>query len=699
MNQWITLGNCRFEILKQRDCFTGLGKIYIDNVQVRSGRLPLLPFTQTFPAGLEFENLHLESIKQDEHEVRIHLAVTFRQPLTSLLRDHSFDPIHNLNDWNECKCDVGGVLEVVLHPSRDEFNGVEFNGFDYHYEYSGAVPLYFILDKASWELGGDITGATEYSQSSCSSPVVTFSEDTHWSTEGTIFFGDDAARQNPVMTHNLPRWASHGSFDFQFKDNQTLIGIFERVDLIRSVLQREPHKPELKTFDKFIFDQSHQFSTVPKKILLNTDAKSTIDQQNLWTWIFDEVHERARAEFGLREEPMTPRLAQNYWLNFSTERYEEDLIPAAANIGVRAIFVDNLNESDLTAFGGNMCGGHEYRLGEMLSGVEGVQKMMALCREHNIEVYSWTNNAQSHDSPIFKDSEKRGWFVKMEDARLAYGGAYSNGLSILDFKQDEPRKYWTESLKAIKAESTLCGYLFDSFYNLGFMPVSFDGMRPSTQWRELLETFKELQDAGVHFLIESLGPFGQVQHGCPKSYNVKNLFACYKIGLGNDYTTVPTGASAEPQLEDAAQLFRILAHMANPQLPLFLGNKRIDELWTAEHAQALTDFHNNREFMFRRYLQEDGKGVLWHDATGTRATLWNFEEREAALPGKVRDVTHGCDLPDSQSYLIKANHVYVVEGTVPSIGTASTSAVMKREASVAQEPVQFNEAAEKKLEV
>ena len=38
------------------------------------------------------------------------------------------------------------------------------------------------------------------------------------------------------MTHNLPRWASHQAFDFQFKGDRTLLGVFERVELIRSVL-------------------------------------------------------------------------------------------------------------------------------------------------------------------------------------------------------------------------------------------------------------------------------------------------------------------------------------------------------------------------------------------------------------------------------------------------------------------------------
>lgn len=665
MNEWLTLDNCRFELLTEDEEFLGLGEVWIGDVRVRSGRLPLCVATQTFPDGLEFSAQRLLGVENSEGEARVQLEASFRAPLTKLMRDHSFDPIHDLGDWTRPNRVAPAKLELVLKPAQDQFNGVSFGGFSYHYEYSGETPLFFLLDKASWELDGDVTGATAYSQSSCSSPVATFEADTTWTTEGVIFFDEAATKQNPVMTHNLPRFASHGSFDFQFKDNRTLIGVFNQVDLIRSTLARDAGMAELKCFDKHIFDSANSVSTTPKKVLLNTDAKSATDQQNLWTWIFDEVHGRARAEFGLREEPLDPRLSHNYWNSFDVETYRKDLIPAAANIGAHQIFVDNLNESDLTEPGatGNMCCGQEYKLAEALGGNEGVRRFVETCRENNIEPYSWTNNDQSYSSPLNRDHNKRHWFVKMEDARLKYGGAYTNEFAILDFRQDAPRQYWVDSLKDIKKKSGLSGYLFDSFYNLGFMPVSYSGMKPTTQWRELLAAFKELQDADIHFMIESLGPFGQIQHGCPKSYNMENLFACYKAGMGNGYTTVPTGTATEVELEGPGTLYRILANMANPYFPLFIDGVRIDTLWTPGHHQALADFHAHRDFMAIRYLQEDGKSVVWHDKDARRATVWNFETREVQLDGEVSDATTGEKLPTAASYLLQERHTYVVTGS------------------------------------
>ena len=499
-----------------------------------------------------------------------------------------------------------------------------------------------------------------------------FAEDTAWSTEGIIHFADDDnSKFNQVMTHNLPRWASHQAFDYQYKGDNTLIGLFERVDLIRSLLQRDAGKAELKTFDKHIFDQTKEYSTSPKSILINTQGRSETGQQNLWTWVMDATSQRARAEFGLREEPLIPRIGFNFWHTFTVDSYRRDLIPAAINIGAKALFVDNLNKSAMTAhapslaFDWNMCCGHEYETAPELGGTKALARLVQDCDEHGIQIISWTNNDQALSSPIndWTHAERCDWFVKMEDTRLKYGGAYSNCMTILNFKKEGPRQYWVDCLKAIKEQSGLAYYLFDSFYNLGFMPVDYSDCTPTTQWRELLHAFKELQDAGVGFLIESFGPFGQPQHGCPRSYNVENIFACYKVGMGTGYTTVPTGEDTSiKQADEVSRLYFILAHMTDPGLPLFIQEQRIDTLWTDAHKRALADYNTQRSAMYKRFLQEDGNSVLWHDETGKRATLWNFADRTVALPGSVTDLTTGEALPESASYPLLACHTYGISG-------------------------------------
>ncbi len=280
----LRLHDCRFELLTRGDEFRGLGKIWIGDTLIRSGRLPLSPYFETF-SGLQLHRLRYRRVEKSQRRFVIKLAAELTRRPIAALRDHSFDPIHDASDWDQNTVAGRGELSLIVEPARETVEGTRFDGFRYHYEYRAADEasgLYWIMDRASWELDGNIVGSTVISQSACSPPGVTFAKNIAWSTEGVLHFlvakGGD---ENPVMTHNLPRFASHGSFDFQFKGSKTLLGVFERVGLIRSLLQRDAGKRELKTFDKHIFDQAAHASTVPKKVLLNTDRKTATTQKNL----------------------------------------------------------------------------------------------------------------------------------------------------------------------------------------------------------------------------------------------------------------------------------------------------------------------------------------------------------------------------------------------------------------------------------
>ena len=673
-----TLDNVRVSVLCDGEEFHGLGAISIGDTAVRSGRLPLRPRSQTF-SGLALQALHLFAVESSPAEIRIRLQAIFTAMDVKMLRDHSFDPIHNLDDWDTATQAGSAKLELVLRPAHDSFNGIDFHGFSYHYEYrSENTPIFYLLDLASWELDGDISGATIISQSACSAPVVTIAPETSWTTEGVMHWADPATEPNMVMTHNLPRWASHQAFDFQYKGDTTLLGIFSRVELIRSVLRREAHKAELKTVDKHLFDQTLHVATSPKAILLNTGAKRPVDQQNLWTWIFDAVAERARAEFGLQEEAMLPRLDLHFSKaadpGFTFDHFRRDLLPAAQALGIQRLFIANVHKSAETAacphpqnrF--NQCCGHEYEVDPALGGPPVLKRLVDDCHEFHCEIIGWSNNDQAISSPLnhWYKPEYTSWYVRMEDCRTKYGGAYMHNFHIWSFNHEPARRYWIESLKTTFRETGVAWHLFDSFYNLGFMPVDFRNGVPRTQWRKLLESMKELQDAGIHFYIESFGPFGAVMHGCPPSYNLENLFACYKIGLGTGYTTIPGAQQlVDTTAKHAQELYRTLAHMTDPRIPLFLDGQRIDTLWGEEHRRVLADYHAARPFMHRRYLQHDGHSVLWHDADGAGATLFNFTERTVSLPGTVHELGSTTALPGAAHYQLRAAHTYRITGVHP----------------------------------
>src|ERR1041385_8872109 len=117
----IYVGDSACEVLTDKRQFIGLGRIWIGKTLVRSGRLPLRPYTQTF-TELELIGLKLLRVRGG----RIELETQFRKLPVKLMRDHSFDPIHETGDWDKDQVAQTGRLDLVLRPARDKYNGVRF---------------------------------------------------------------------------------------------------------------------------------------------------------------------------------------------------------------------------------------------------------------------------------------------------------------------------------------------------------------------------------------------------------------------------------------------------------------------------------------------------------------------------------------------------------------------------------------------
>ena len=227
-------------------------------------------------------------------------------------------------------------------------------------------------------------------------------------------------------------------------------------------------------------------------MLLNRDAKTVTDQQNLWTWIYQEVDNRARAEFGLREEPMYLSLSQNFWDRFTVDSYYKDLLPAAAAVGVRRVFIDNLKKNAMTeraplpgVFNWNMCAPHEYEISEQMGGVRRVKDFVDRARRAGVQVMIWSNNAQALSSPlnISERWHEGSWYLMLEDTRQKYGGAYMGILSVLDFSIEAAYNYFVGTHLRMMEETGINAIMFDSFYNMGFMPITYRQMAPRTIWR------------------------------------------------------------------------------------------------------------------------------------------------------------------------------------------------------------------------
>ena len=671
MSKTINFNNCTFEILLDGDTYLGLGEIKIGDTVVRSGRLPIDIKSENF-TGLKLSRCRFVGIEENKDNIHINLEAEWIAQQVKTMRDHSFDPIHNLNDWDTDHILKTNNFKIVIEKDSYENTGYSFVGFKYYYEFDGDVELYYILERSSWELDGDINGATVYNQSACSDPVVTFEKDTFWTTEGELYFLDKASVYNRVMTHNLPRWASHQWFDYQFKQNKTLIAIFDRVDLIRTILRRDSNAKELKEFEKYIFDATNKFQTVKKSILLNTDTKSKAQEENLWTWIFDDTAEKARAQFGLKETPPHITTHGYYESGMTIDSYYKDILPVCEAVGVDEIYLENQKRADANVEpenklkSGNVCTSHEYVIAESVGGIKKLKEYIDRCKASGLKNFMWTNTLTSFASSTwFKHlSAKNGWFINLEDTRQFSAGAYTMVGSSLDMSNKDAWDYFVDSHIAIVKESGLDGYFIDSFYNLFFMPITFKGGKPKTIWHESLMAMKKMQDEGIEFSIESFGPFGQIGHGHPASYDASAIAFCYHVGMGNDYCTIPVpGVLTDKNTKhDVGYIYYQLAHKSMVRVPFFIDGVRTDKVYNSEH-KLIFNVYTKLLYteMHKRFMQEDGNSVIYHNKAGDKAYIWNFVQRDAKIDGEVTDMMEGKKLETSDKYTLLPHHTYMIE--------------------------------------
>ena len=75
--------------------------------------LPIQPYTQSFK-GAELACWRFLGVETSDGVLRVKAEASFRPLPVKLLRDHSFDPIHDWMDWDARAMAGTGELELVL---------------------------------------------------------------------------------------------------------------------------------------------------------------------------------------------------------------------------------------------------------------------------------------------------------------------------------------------------------------------------------------------------------------------------------------------------------------------------------------------------------------------------------------------------------------------------------------------------------
>ena len=146
------------EPLRDGDVFLGLGAVACDGVALRSPSRPILPAIRT-PWGMRMLTPAVRAMDANARGVRLvlDLAAITDGPMDWML--HAVRDRWPTGDWSRGPEERAATLELILKPVNRRIGGLAFKGFSYQYRYrSKAHPIFRLLDRATWELGGKAVG-------------------------------------------------------------------------------------------------------------------------------------------------------------------------------------------------------------------------------------------------------------------------------------------------------------------------------------------------------------------------------------------------------------------------------------------------------------------------------------------------------------------------------------------------------------
>jgi hypothetical protein len=172
-------------------------------------------------------------------------------------------------------------------------------------------------------------------------------------------------------------------------------------------------------------------------------------------------------------------------------------------------------------------------------------------------------------------------------------------------------------------------------------------------------------------LIESLGPWGQPQHGVQGAYDQPGAEAlAYQCAVSIGYSVIPApprpGRQAVKRGPDL--YYRLVANKAPSTLNLWTtspGQKqaRLDRVADPIVRRANLDYRAVRELMHTRTLLPGDAGVLWEAARDRRRVLFSYKQQAVPLPAgtRVLDQSTGArSLVGPRGLAAEAFHTYVL---------------------------------------
>ncbi len=678
----LTVGDVALAPVIADGYLTSLGAVSVGGTALRNPATRFLPWFDTYEGDI-FRRFRVEDIAAVGAGTALSLRA-FSDPDTLFRerRDSSGDPCFRNANWDDAPLEA--ALTVHLEPAEATLDGRHFSGMKYWFEYAAAdVPIHRLVDRQTWEVGGNLDDVTVCLRNWLTPPRMRIARDTVYSTVGLEQWA-------ALLPGNLwARWTLLPAFDMQYGGAGVLLGWFDQVSLIRTVIESNAGEDSLRCLDLHLFAQDTTVRTNPKTILWAPDVLDDTDALNLWTRVQDQEADKARGQFGIaEEEPPALTFSENVWRGFRFDTTYEHVVDVASEFGADYVFIDPVWEHNqalhetleailpeerktepiLQKFGliPNMCISLDFEVAAILGDEAGLKALCDRARAKGLKIISWMAAHMSPQSAIRDRKElghgSNGIFAAKESGRHPDTG-YTAECWTLNLNApiyDRVR----EQVLGVCQRTGLAGYLWDSFSNMGWWQVDYsDGsMRP--QFDKMAALYADLANAGLYVQPESITTFsnhsccglhgGNIYAGDLLGYSY-NTNIGFWFGEGDDHGA---GAQECRILTGEApfeMLFQAFAHKRVPGLHFHtVAREEWDAARTAQIKELFALYRQYRGQMRTRTVLKDNAGVLWTNATA-EGVLFSFRDGAPPVAGTLHDAATG-----EAVSAVQANRVYRV---------------------------------------
>ena len=696
------------ELSGKGENFFGLGAVSCGDVMLRSGRRPMFIEIRN-PFAVELLNYRVTHCEDSPKGALLRFAMDAREGGPMEWMVHEVRPRYNTSDWTRAPNPAQNTtLELELLPVQRTIGGRDYSGFSYRYDYRSAdIPLYKILDRGSWEIGGSARG-NEFWMRNCFVPSISRIESAaqFYSTE---WYVPDCA--NPTAFQFIPLQTEFQGFSFTASPAGVLVTWASEVAHIRSLFEKPRGEDLMIHFHEHCGDLDHEFSTSPMEILWSPGERSRVDLANDYEAVRELVHETLHAQIGMRRERVTTFGQIEEWTRADLERYRSRGLPKLLEAGIRTICLANHFENNMNTWGvSNFCATVDHKVARSV----GEDKLRAFCddaRAGGTTVQMWGNTAISTLNLLFDNRSGDGdriQFLPREDsimealdrnksfvrnaANAIEADHYAPEFAVLNLRDPAVREYWLRRWKAAHDNIGLGAIFLDSSFNLSsdkfhyiqnarahqfgatpdqahqlgfFRPAVEPPAAILSQYRAHLQLMVEMQHVGYIYGNEDLGVFGIHRHGPTIAARLESLFLWSDCVASFDAPRIRQSGYDPDDIYFRGLAYRMMWalhwHVSQDILSFrYEGPSCEEDLPGADHIALLHAYNQVEPFMLERVILPEEAGVLY--CSPSRRVLWAFQDISVPLDSiqSTREVLSG-EMSHCAPLLASKNCIYVIE--------------------------------------